>query len=89
MIQQTNANWNNQAENEKLMLKKLLVITFISLATFLQSAPLRITITEGVIEPLPYAAPAFIGETGASNELATKITELIKNDLLKTPALYN
>ena len=60
------------------MLKKFLVIIFISLATFLQSAPLRITITEGVVEPLPYAAPAFIGETGASNELANKITELIK-----------
>ena len=82
MTQPTNANWNNPAENEKLMLKKLLVIIFISLATFLQSAPLRITITEGVIEPLPYAAPAFIGETGASNELAIKITELIKSDLL-------
>ena len=55
-----------------------------SLSTFAQSAPLRITITEGVIEPLPYAAPAFIGETGASNDLANKITELVKNDLLGT-----
>ena len=65
-------------------MKKLLVIIFICLATSLQSAPLRITITEGVIEPLPYAAPAFIGETGASNELASKITDLIKGDLLGT-----
>jgi len=63
-------------------LKTFLVIFFISLSTFVQSAPLRITITEGVIEPLPYAAPTFIGETGASNELANKITELVKNDLL-------
>ena len=81
MTQPTDANWNNQAENEKLMLKNLLVIIFISLETFLKSAPLRITITEGVIEPLPYAAPTFIGETGASNSLAVKITELIKSDL--------
>ena len=63
------------------MLKKFLIIIFINLATCAQTAPLRITITEGVIEPLPYAAPEFIGETGASNELATKITELIKSDL--------
>ena len=66
------------------MLKPFLVIIFISLTTFAQSAPLRITITEGVIEPLPYAAPAFIGETGASNEVANKITELVKSDLLGT-----
>ena len=63
-------------------MKTFLVIFFISLSTFVQSAPLRITITEGVIEPLPYAAPTFIGETGASNGLANKITELVKNDLL-------
>ena len=60
------------------MLKTFAIIIFINLATFAQSAPLRITITEGVIEPLPYAAPEFIGETGASNELATKITPLFE-----------
>ena len=64
-------------------MKKLLVLIFICLATSLKSAPLRITITEGVIEPLPYAAPAFIGETGASNDLANKITELIKSGFIK------
>ena len=77
MIQPIDAIWNNRAENEELVLKPFLVIIFISLTTFAQSAPLRITITEGVIEPLPYAAPAFIGETGASNEVANKITELV------------
>jgi TolB protein len=66
------------------VLKPFLIIIFISVTTFAQSAPLRITITEGVIEPLPYAVPAFIGETGASNEVANKITELVKNDLLGT-----
>ena len=63
-------------------MKSLLVFIFISLTTTALSAPLRITITEGVIEPLPYAAPTFIGETGASNEIAAAITELIKDDLL-------
>ena len=84
MIQPIDAIWNNRAENEELVLKPFLVIIFISLTTFAQSAPLRITITEGVIEPLPYAAPAFIGETGASNEVANKITELVKIDLFGT-----
>ena len=64
-------------------MKTFLVIFFISLSTFVQSAPLRITITEGVIEPLPYAAPTFIGETGASNELANKIANLFKLKIIK------
>ncbi len=65
-------------------MRTFLVIIFISLTSLAGAAPLRITITEGVVEPLPYAAPAFIGETGASNDLAIKITELIKSDLLST-----
>tara|TARA_B100000609_G_scaffold181414_1_gene162495 strand:- start:159 stop:1454 length:1296 start_codon:yes stop_codon:yes gene_type:complete len=59
----------------------LLTLIFIILTTFVQAAPLRITITEGVSEPLPYAAPTFIGETGASIEMALKITEVVKVDL--------
>ena len=65
-------------------MRTFLVIIFISLTSLAETAPLRITITEGVIEPLPYAAPEFIGETGASNELAIKITELVKSNLLGT-----
>ena len=59
----------------------MLTLIFIILTTFVQAAPLRITITEGVSEPLPYAAPTFIGETGASIEMALKITEVVKVDL--------
>ncbi len=62
-------------------MKPLLTLIFIILTTSVQAAPLRITITEGVSEPLPYAAPTFIGETGASIEMALKITEVIKVDL--------
>ena len=70
--------WRVRAENGEFELRTFLVIIFISLTSLAESAPLRVTITEGVIEPLPYAAPEFIGETGASNELAIKITELVK-----------
>ena len=62
-------------------MRPLLTLIFIILTTFVQAAPLRITITEGVSEPLPYAAPTFIGETGASIEMALKITEVVKVDL--------
>ena len=65
-------------------MRTFLVIIFISLTSLAETAPLRITITEGVIEPLPYAAPEFICETLASNELAIKITELVKSNLSGT-----
>ena len=65
-------------------MRTFLVIIFISLTSLAETAPLRITITEGVIEPLPYAAPEFIGETGASYELAIKITDLVKSNLSGT-----
>ena len=35
-----------------------------------QDGPLRIEITDGVIEPLPYAVPNFLPETPAAAELA-------------------
>ena len=45
-----------------------------------QSGPLRITITDGVIEPLPFAAPVFTDEGGAG-ELSAAITQLVAADL--------
>ena len=48
---------------------------------FAQSGPLRIQITEGVIEPLPIAVPEFIAETGAARALAQQITDVVLADL--------
>ena len=45
--------------------------------------PLRIEITDGVIEPLPFAAPAFLDEGGAG-ELASAITQVVAADLAGT-----
>ncbi|MDH2325259.1 Tol-Pal system beta propeller repeat protein TolB [Cereibacter sp. SYSU M97828] len=49
-----------------------------------QQGPLRIEITEGVIEPLPFAAPAFIAENGAAQQYAADITRVIAADLSGT-----
>ncbi len=46
--------------------------------------PLRITIEEGVIEPLPFAVPDFIAENGAAKEYATKIARVVAADLQGT-----
>jgi len=46
--------------------------------------PLRIEITEGVIEPLPFAAPSFIPENAGAEQMAAQITQVIAADLANT-----
>ena len=46
-----------------------------------QSGPLRITITDGVIEPLPFAVPDFQAETAGAEQLARDIARVVAEDL--------
>lgn len=46
--------------------------------------PLRIEITEGVIEPLPFAVPDFQAETGNAVEFARNISRVVASDLIGT-----
>jgi TolB protein len=47
-------------------------------------APLRIEITEGVIEPMPFAAPGFVPDSQAAADLAGRITQVVVDDLTGT-----
>lgn len=49
-----------------------------------QNSPLRIEITEGVIEPLPFAVPDFVAENGAAGQYAQDIARVIASDLAGT-----
>ena len=49
-----------------------------------QSGPLRIEITEGVVEPLPYAVPDFVAETAEAAQLAGDLSRVIADDLTGT-----
>lgn len=49
-----------------------------------RSGPLRIEITQGVIEPVPIAVAPFIAETPAAAELAQSITGVVSSDLTGT-----
>lgn len=52
---------------------------------FAQSpGPLRIEITQGVVEPLPFALPVFVAENGAAADAAQDITRVIAADLRGT-----
>ena len=46
--------------------------------------PLRIEITDGVIEPLPFAVPDFQAENGAAAEYARSIARVVAADLAGT-----
>ena len=48
------------------------------------AAPLRIEITQGVIEPMPLAVPVFIAETPNAVEVARNLTNVVRNDLTGT-----
>ena len=52
--------------------------------TALRSEPLRIVITDGVIEPLPFAIPQFIAEGAEAADFAAGITQVIAADLAGT-----
>ncbi len=48
------------------------------------SGPLRIDITQGVIEPVPIALPEFIAQTPQAEKLARQISQVILDDLVGT-----
>lgn len=49
-----------------------------------QDGPLRLTITDGVIEPMPFAVIPFVAETGEASQIAGDVTRLVAQDLTNT-----
>ncbi|HDY95157.1 MULTISPECIES: Tol-Pal system beta propeller repeat protein TolB [Sulfitobacter] len=47
-----------------------------------QDGPLRIEITEGVIEPLPFAVPSFQPESGDAGQMAVDLARVVSEDLV-------
>ena len=56
----------------------------IGTASVAQDGPLRIEITDGVIEPLPFAVPAFQAESAQAGQLAADISRVVAADLTGT-----
>ncbi|MGB0905394.1 MAG: Tol-Pal system protein TolB, partial [Mangrovicoccus sp.] len=46
-----------------------------------RSGPLRIEITEGVVEPLPMALVDFLPASEAETELAAQVSRVVQSDL--------
>jgi TolB protein len=62
----------------------LLLVLFFSGPLMAQNGPLRLTITDGVIEPLPFAVPSFEAESAAAAQAAADISRLLAQDLRGT-----
>ncbi len=61
-----------------------LFVTFGAGIAQAQDGPLRIEITEGVIEPLPFALPVFEAEQTDANSYALQISQVVAADLTGT-----
>ncbi|MGB3556813.1 MAG: Tol-Pal system beta propeller repeat protein TolB [Jannaschia sp.] len=66
------------------MLACALALALPSLPALAQDGPLRITITDGVIEPLPFAVPNFVARNDAAGQISQDITRVIAADLANT-----
>lgn len=72
---------------KNLVLALALALTSLTLApttAAAQNGPLRIEITDGVIEPLPYAVPDFVAESSGAGQLARDIARVVAADLSGT-----
>ncbi|MBF9034649.1 Tol-Pal system protein TolB [Rhodobacterales bacterium HKCCE2091] len=65
-----------------ILLAALCLVPFAAAAQ--SPGPLRIEITEGVIEPLPFAIPTFVAENSGATDAAQDITRVIAADLRGT-----
>ncbi len=66
------------------LLLALLMSPVMATTALAQSGPLRLTITDGVIEPLPFAIPTFQAETGGAEQMAADISRIVAEDLAGT-----
>lgn len=70
-----------------MKIKRILAAAFMALGpltAFAQQGPLRIEITEGVIEPLPFAVASFVPENTGATEVAGQIAQVIGQNLSGT-----
>lgn len=68
----------------KLLLGILTGLVVMAAPVLAQNGPLRIEITDGVIEPMPYAVPDFVPDGAAASGMATQLARVVASDLSGT-----
>lgn len=70
--------------NTRVLSAVLAILFAWGLPVLSQQGPLRIEITDGVQEPLPFAVPDFVPENGGSAQMARDIARVVAEDLTGT-----
>ena len=60
------------------------LVLFLAAPALAQNGPLRITITDGVIEPITFAVPNFEAESPQAQQVASDLSRLVVQDLAGT-----
>lgn len=68
----------------KKMAAAVLAVALMVQVADAQQGPLRLRFTDGVIEPMPFAVPGFVAESGNAADAARNITGLIAQNLSNT-----
>ncbi|MCZ0812658.1 MAG: Tol-Pal system beta propeller repeat protein TolB [Pseudomonadota bacterium] len=66
------------------MMTLLAALMLWTLPAAAQNGPLRLELTEGVIEPMPFAVPEFVADDAEGAELGRRIAQLVAADLTGT-----
>ncbi|MDX8351502.1 Tol-Pal system beta propeller repeat protein TolB [Cognatiyoonia sp. IB215182] len=69
------------------MMKRILaflVVLLLAGPALAQNGPLRLTITDGVIEPITFAVPSFEAESPQAQQVASDLSRLVAQDLAGT-----
>ncbi|MDX8347255.1 Tol-Pal system beta propeller repeat protein TolB [Cognatiyoonia sp. IB215446] len=61
-----------------------LVVLLLAVPAVAQNGPLRLTITDGVIEPITFAVPSFEAESPQAQQVASDLSRLVVQDLAGT-----
>ena len=68
----------------RLFLYMTALLALIGALSTAHAQPLRLQITEGVIEPMPFAVPSFVPENSAGNEYAQPLARVVAANLSNT-----
>lgn len=68
----------------KLLTSLFVGLTLLAAPLSAQTGPLRLELDEGIIEPMPFAAPSFVPDSPAAAQFANDITRVVAADLTGT-----
>ncbi|TVS03905.1 MAG: Tol-Pal system protein TolB [Rhodobacteraceae bacterium] len=68
----------------RLFLLLSVLLAFVAAHTPAMAQPLRLQITEGVIEPMPFAMPAFVPENSAGSQYSDALARVVAANLTNT-----